>query len=284
MMKYIPIIKTHTTAFNIVLVFSQLPVGGWSLEPCGRGITALLEAWLQRVEKVNAEQKQCHFVPFSGGARWWMKLSWTKLGSAQPSQTLLSAAKPKQLCALVPEGALWSGVEWSGWCGQSRSSVAQTIQFGGFVCHWFSLSQIHGRGMLGAVAFVIFSFVSGGHVVLAPVASSILSLSQWPAELCWSCEHLFVCKSPSLLYTFVVNIVAVHFLCHCCFQVNCSYLNSETLSRSLGRGDWGREVVECSLISIWVETTTNIKLQIHVGGLLISNGSTFNMYFKFWHF
>lgn len=114
MMKYIPIIKTHTTAFNIVLVFSQLPVGGWSLEPCGRGITALLEAWLQRVEKVNAEQKQCHFVPFSGGARWWMKLSWTKLGSAQPSQTLLSAAKPKQLCALVPEGALWSGVECSG--------------------------------------------------------------------------------------------------------------------------------------------------------------------------
>lgn len=115
MMKYIPIIKTHTTAFNIVLVFSQLPVRGWSLEPCGRGITALLEAWLQRVEKVNAEQKQCHFVPFSGGARWWMKLSWTKLGSAQPSQTLLSAAKPKQVCALVPEGALWSGVEWLMW-------------------------------------------------------------------------------------------------------------------------------------------------------------------------
>lgn len=214
------------------------------------------------------------------GGEW----SWAEPSLAQPS--------PAKHCwaQLSPSRCVrWSqrelcGVEWSGWCGQSWSSVAQTIQFGGFVCHWFSLSQIHGRGMLGAVAFVIFSFVSGGHVVLAPVASSILSLSQWPAELCWSCEHLFVCKSPSLLYTFVVNIVAVHFLCHCCFQVNCSYLNSETLSRSLGRGDWGREVVECSLIYIWVETTTNIKLQTHVGGLLISNGSTFNMYFKFWHF
>lgn len=55
----------------------------------------------------------------------------------------------------------------------------------------------------------------------------ILFLPRWSFGI----EHLFVCKSPSLLYTFVINIVAVTvcFSFHCCFQVNFSYLDSETL-------------------------------------------------------
>lgn len=46
----------------------------------------------------------------------------------------------------------------------------------------------------------------------------ILSLSRWS----FSGEHLFVCKLPSLLYTFVTNIVAVpvYFSSHWCFQEN----------------------------------------------------------------
>lgn len=34
------------------------------------------------------------------------------------------------------------------------------------------------------------------------------------------CVSIFACESPSLLYTFVINIVAVtiFFLYHCCFQ------------------------------------------------------------------
>lgn len=99
------------------------------------------------------------------------------------------------------------------------AGVGQGVQPGEFVHHWFLLSQDLGSVCVCMICPSLF-FIGSGE-------KDILSLSWWS----FGGEHLFVCKSHSLLYPFVINIAAVTvcFLSEWCFQVNFSYLDSETL-------------------------------------------------------
>lgn len=100
------------------------------------------------------------------------------------------------------------------------AGVGQVVQPGEFVHHCFLLSQDLGRSVCVWMICLSLFFIGSGE-------KDILSLSWWS----FGGEHLFVCKSRSLLYPLVINIVAVTvcFSSHWCFQVNFSYLDSETL-------------------------------------------------------
>lgn len=77
----------------------------------------------------------------------------------------------------------------------------------------FLLSQDLGRSVCVWMICLSLFFIGSGE-------KDILSLSWWS----FGGEHLFVCKSRSLLYPLVINIVAVTvcFSSHWCFQVNFS--------------------------------------------------------------
>lgn len=108
--------------------------------------------------------------------------------------------------------------------------MAQTNQFGGFLCYWFSLFQVQGRGILVVVESFIFFFVSGGHVVLAPVASALLSLFQWPCRAVGVVSTFLYEKHPLFCISLLLILLLSIFLCHCCVHVNCLCLpNSEVL-------------------------------------------------------
>lgn len=122
-------------------------------------------------------------------------------------------------CPAKPIWILWTIAKPSGMSGPGASG-ADNLDFGGIFPSL--LSCCHGRPCSARCEMsTILSLLReklchcrGGEI------SAILSLSQLPCQTEPRCWANFVCKSPSLLPTFVTNIVAVtiHFLFHRCFQ------------------------------------------------------------------
>lgn len=102
----------------------------------------------------------------------------------------------------------------------------------------------HGQSnFLGLCPFFFSLSGAQGWGTEAVGMSAILSLSWWPggAELRWWAP--FMCKAPSLLCMFVINIIAIIVLflfCCCFFSANC-WLNSisafVSLSPEVGQGE-----------------------------------------------